>query len=210
MSPELQKQFMDKEAFEIMYNLKIMFQEQARNERFNMTKVLTSCKMAPGTLVSSLVLKIQGYIDTLEKLEAPISKELAVDLILVSLPKDYSQFVMNYNMHGMSKTVAELHGMLKNAESKINKTSPVLMVQKGKGKGGVDKPKAQPKEKSKGKEPMAPKPKPLKEGTCYHCNKAGHWKRNCPLYMEELKKNGGDASTSGILVIETNLSISYT
>ena len=72
MSPELQKQFVDSEAFQIMTHLKEMFQEQARHERFVTTKALTSCKMAPGTSVSSHVLKMKGYIDTLEKLDAPI------------------------------------------------------------------------------------------------------------------------------------------
>ena len=44
MSPELQKQFVDMEAFEIMTHLKEMFQEQARHERLVTTKALTSCK----------------------------------------------------------------------------------------------------------------------------------------------------------------------
>ena len=87
MSPELQKQFVDMEAFEIMTHLKEMFQEQARHERFVTTKALTSCKMAPGTSVSAHVLKMKGYIDTLEKLDVPIRRELATDLILGSLPK---------------------------------------------------------------------------------------------------------------------------
>ena len=90
----------------------------------------------------------------------------------------------------------------------------MLLVQKEKGKGGVGKRKS--KTKSKGKvgpkpkenDPKAPKPKPQKDGICFHCNKLGHWKRNYPLYLEELKKNGGGASTSSIFVIEVNLSIS--
>ena len=149
MSPELQKQFVDMEAYAIMVNLKEMFQEQARHERFMTTKALTSCKMAPGTSVSAHVLKMKGYIDTLEKLDAPIRKELAVDLILGSLPEAYDQFIMNYNMHGMDKSLVELHGMLKNAEPNIKKTVPVLMVRKDKGKSGKGKGKsnAKPKEK---------------------------------------------------------------
>ena len=43
---------------------------------------------------------------------------------------------------------------------------------------------------------------------CFHCNKLGHWKRNCLLYLEELKKGSATPSTSGIYVIEVNLSIS--
>ena len=115
-------------------------------------------------------------------------------------------------MYGMDKSIAELYWMLKNAEQNIKKANPVLLVQKGKGKGGVGKEKPKPKGKvgpqPKGNEPKAPKPKPQKEGMCFHCNKRGHWKRNCPLYLEKLKKNGGGAPTSGIFVIEVNLSIS--
>ena len=119
MVPELQKQFIDQEAYEIMVHLKEMFQEQARHERFVITKALTSCRITPGTPIGARVLKMKGYIKTLEKLEVKVPKEMATDLILGSLPDAFDQFVMNYNMHGMTKTVTELHGMLKNAEENI-------------------------------------------------------------------------------------------
>ena len=155
MSLELQKPFVDMEAYEIMTHLKEMFQEQVRHERLVTTKAFTSCKMALGTLVSAYVLKMKGYIDTLEKLDVPICRELATDLILGSLPESYDQFVINFNMHGMDKSIAELHGMLKNAKQNIKKVNPVLLVQKGKEKGGVGK--AKPKSKSKGKVGHKPK-----------------------------------------------------
>ena len=48
-----------------------------------------------------------------------------------------------------------------------------------------------------------------KEGNCFHCNKPGHWRRNCPVYVEETRKNKGSmTSTSGIFVIEVNVSTS--
>ena len=76
-------------------------------------------------------------------------------------------------MNALEKSITELHGMLKDAEQNFKKTTPVLMVQKGKGKGGVrkGKPKDKVRPKSKGK---APKPKPQKEGVYFHCNKSGH------------------------------------
>ena len=43
--------------------------------------------MTPGTSVSTHVLKMKGLIDHLDKLGAPISHELATDLILGSLPE---------------------------------------------------------------------------------------------------------------------------
>ena len=88
------------------------------------------------------------------------------------------------------------------------------MVQKGKNpkKRGWDQGKSNGKvalKTSKVDAPVKPRskpnpkePKPPKEGECYHCKKIGHWKRNCPLYVEELKKNKGSVpSTSGIFVI---------
>ena len=68
------------------------------------------------TPVSTRVLKMKAYLDHLARLEYPLSDELAGDIILNSLPKSYNQFIMNYNMNGMEKTLAELHQMLKTAE----------------------------------------------------------------------------------------------
>ena len=60
-----------------------------------------------------------------------------------SLPPSYKNFVMNYNMQGMDKTIPELFAMLKAAEVEIKKEHQVLMVnkttsfkKKGKGKKG--------------------------------------------------------------------------
>ena len=208
MNSELQKQFKEMEAFDMMVHLKEMFQEQARQERFTTTKALNACKMTPGTSISAHVLNMKGLIDKLDKLGAPISHESATDLILGSLLESYDQFVMNYNMHHMEKSIAKFHGMLKNVETNIQKINPVLMVQKGecmkrKGKGNKAK-------KGKGQsKPKAKKIKPPKEGVCFFFNEQDHWKRNCKLYLEDLKKKkSSEATTSGIYVIEVNLSTS--
>ncbi|KAI5436821.1 hypothetical protein KIW84_023081 [Lathyrus oleraceus] len=71
-------------------------------------------------------------------------------------------------------------------------------------------------DKGKGKEVANPRPiaalKPsggiAKEGTCFHCGKTGHWKRNCPKYLED-KKNGVETSTSGNFVINLSTSASW-
>ena len=44
----------------------------------------------------------------------------------------------------------------------------------------------------------------------FHCNKLGHWKRNCKVYLTELKKKKGSkttASDSGMFMIEVNMSL---
>ena len=73
----------------MMVHLKGMFQEQARQERFATTKAMNACKMTPSTSVSAHVLKMKGLIDQLDKLGAPISHELATDMVLGSLPESY-------------------------------------------------------------------------------------------------------------------------
>ncbi|MBO0246812.1 hypothetical protein J0671_26015, partial [Vibrio sp. Vb0592] len=73
------------EALEFLVILNTMFQVRARNERFVATKALTSCRMTPGTSASAHVLKMKGYLDTLERLEVQVLKELAIYLILGSL-----------------------------------------------------------------------------------------------------------------------------
>ena len=182
MNSELQKQFEDEEAYQINIRLKEMFQQQARTERFATYKLLAACKMTPGSSVSNHVLLMKGYMDRLEKLEAPVSKEMQADMILNSLPSAYDSFVMNYHMHAMDKTVMELHGMLVTAEENLG-TSNILMVHKGK----VNKKAKQPKTKSKilkpkvdfkgkakvnGKKALKPK-----DGICFHCKQPNHWKR---------------------------------
>ena len=99
--------------------------------------------MAPSTSVSAHVLKMKGYVDTLEKFDVPIHRELATDLILWSLPESYDQFVMNFNIHGMDKSLAKLHGMLKNVEQNIKKVNLRALGSKGKGKRWSRKRQAQ-------------------------------------------------------------------
>ncbi|KAG8649312.1 hypothetical protein MANES_13G090250v8 [Manihot esculenta] len=109
---------------------------------------------------------MKGYLNALEKLDVQISRELATNLILRSLLDSYNSFIMNYNMHGMDKSITELHGMLKSVKENIYKIKSVLMVQKGISKNGKGKGKVPPKpkdnkagHKSKGKKKKAPKPK---------------------------------------------------
>ena len=141
---------------------------------------------------------MKGYIEHLDRLGFPLSQELTTDLILNSLPDSYGQFIMNYNMNEMDKSISELHTMLKTAEqNNKSKTGHVLMVQNGKG----FKNKGKDKGKGKGKSNAQPKPKAkaLKEGVFFFCNEPGHWKRNCKLYLEDLKKKKktGETSSSG-------------
>jgi hypothetical protein len=96
-----------------------MFENQARAERYNISKALFACKLARGSPVSPHVIKMMGYIDMLTKLGCKIKDDLTTDVILHSLRTIYESFIMNFHMNGTENTVAELHGMLKIAEDSI-------------------------------------------------------------------------------------------
>ncbi|GJW17034.1 hypothetical protein Tco_0024470 [Tanacetum coccineum] len=135
MSPDLQRTLEKYNAYDMMKELKTMFEEQAKQELFKIVKAFHVCKQEDGQSVSSYLLKMKSYLDTLERLGYAMPKELGVSFILNSLNKDYDRFVQNYNMHSMGKTLAKLHGMLKLHEKGIIKkaeTPAVLAIREGK------------------------------------------------------------------------------
>ncbi|KAL4298231.1 hypothetical protein GQ457_12G010810 [Hibiscus cannabinus] len=166
MTPELQKQHEDMVAYEMIQNLKEIYEGQARMERCETSKALFQCKMSEGSPVGAHAIKMMGYIQALEKLGFPLNDELAIDVVI--------------NM--------------KNGGSKS-----ILMVCEAKRKGKkVAKSKGISKTKPKGKNALKPKGGISKEGKCFHCKKLGHRKRNCPVYLEDVKKaNAVGASVSG-------------
>ncbi|GJT85138.1 retrotransposon protein, putative, ty1-copia subclass [Tanacetum coccineum] len=132
----------------------------------------------------------------------------------LSLNKDFGDFVRNFNMHCMGKTVSDLHALLIDYEKGLKDKAPtpqVLAIQqgrvnkpkpqankKGKGKGKVDKNKQvvayQPKPKQN---PPQKKVNPKKDQACHHYHVVGHWKRNCPLYLQELRTNKNKKAEHG-------------
>ena len=113
--------------------LKSMFETQARTERYQVSRALLGCKLAEGAPLSPHLIKVVGYVQSLERLGFPLREEFATDVILNSVPSAYGAFISNYHMHGMDKKVTELHGMLKTAEADIKRgANQVLMVQSSK------------------------------------------------------------------------------
>ncbi|KAJ9548756.1 hypothetical protein OSB04_021299 [Centaurea solstitialis] len=203
MSPELQTGLMNTNAYDMIRQLRDMFQTQARTERYDATRALNACKMAKGTSVSAHVMKMKRLLDHLERLGHPVPLQLATDTILNSLSDDYKQFVMNFNMNNMERSIAELHSMLKTAEQSMGtgtKTKDVLMVRDGgvkkkrgqrntsKGKDQVQVsqsvPKAVDNRKGKGKGKKVKVNKVKAENRCFTCHEVGHWRHNCPKRHE--------------------------
>ncbi|GJU34288.1 zinc finger, CCHC-type containing protein [Tanacetum coccineum] len=188
MSPDLQRTLEKYNAYDMLKELKTMFEEQAKQELFETVKAFHDCKQEEGQSLSSYILKMKSYLDTLECLGYDMPNELGVSLILNSPTNDYDQFIQNYNMHDIRKTIAELHAMLKLHDKGIPKkakTPAMLAIRR----------KRSRRTRITARE---------KDSVCRHYKEVGHWRRNCPSYQAELKKrkNASVASTSCILTIE--------
>nr|GEY60600.1 retrotransposon protein, putative, Ty1-copia subclass [Tanacetum cinerariifolium] len=182
-------------------------------------------KQEEGQSVSSHVLKMKGYIENLKRLGQPVGQNLAVSLILVSLNKDFDSFVQNYNMHGMGKTVNELHVMLKLHEKTLpkkdakhalhairagrvqknqkNKSHKAVKGSHGKGKGKMGNASNKATFSSKPKTPPPPnKDNPAKDAICHQCALQG-LRGSKKLKPDALSLYVGDGHRTAVEVIGT-------
>ncbi|GJU33578.1 retrovirus-related pol polyprotein from transposon TNT 1-94 [Tanacetum coccineum] len=191
MTHELHRQFENSSPYDIIKELKSMFEKQNGGERFDLIQTLHACKQEEGKPVAAYVLQMKGYVDQLERLGYMLPQDLIVGLILNGLTKDFAGFVRNYNMDNIGKTIGKLHVTLIEYEkglSKKAKTPQVMMIKGGKiQKANKKSLKAKGKGKANGKgndkqvyipKPKNPKPStkehPAKDDTCHHCKEVGH------------------------------------
>src|SRR5215216_656043 len=189
--------------FEILEELKNMFQTQARSERYEISKKFFNYKMEERSSVSEHAIEMTGYTQCLEQLDCKIPEELKIDT------PSYKSFVVDHNQIGSTYMITELFAKMKVVEVNIKKNNHVLMVNKPptfkKGKGA-----RKPFKKGGGKR-VAPAEKKLKSGPkpdteCFYCKDKGHWKRNCPKYLAD-KKAGTIKGIFDIHVIDVFLTI---
>ncbi|GJV96668.1 retrotransposon protein, putative, ty1-copia subclass [Tanacetum coccineum] len=109
MTPELHRQFENSSSYDMIKELKSMFEKQAG---------------------------MKGYVDQLECLGYMLPQDLIVGLILNNLTKDFVGFMRNYNIHNIGKTIGELHAMLIEYEKDLPKKAETPQVMMIKGGGG--------------------------------------------------------------------------
>ncbi|GJZ04004.1 hypothetical protein Tco_0537279 [Tanacetum coccineum] len=121
MTLELHRQFENSSPYEMLQELKSMFEKQARVERFNLIQTFHACKQEEGKSVSSYIFKMKGYVEQLERLGYVLPQDLSVGLIMNGLTRDFAEFVRNNNMHNMGKTIGEPHALLIKYEKDLPK-----------------------------------------------------------------------------------------
>ena len=106
LESRLQRCFERHGAYEMFQELKLIFQENARIERY--ANKFYSFKMEENSYVSEHILRMSGYHNHLTQLGVNLPDDSVIDRVLQSLPPSYKGFVMNYNMQGMEKTIPKL------------------------------------------------------------------------------------------------------
>jgi hypothetical protein len=66
----------------MMRELRGMFENQAKAERYNISKALFAYRLVEGSPVSPHVIKMMGYNETFTKLGCEIKDNLVTDMIL--------------------------------------------------------------------------------------------------------------------------------
>ena len=216
---QLQRKFINHSAKAIMAELEKLFTDSARKERYRTTIALARCKMLESDSVFMHFLKMQTYLEKLEKMNTPMPEGLAEDLILDSLPASYKSFVSNHHQRENPMSLSELHNALKTFEADNTKTkeSSVLavapsskkVVKKGNSKSKSEKTLSVSKGKSGGAASKGSKKSSPSSGTeCFYCHEKGHFKMNCPKYKRDLDEGKIEKKRpKGMLVIELNLNL---
>ncbi|GJU93173.1 hypothetical protein Tco_1317929 [Tanacetum coccineum] len=162
---------------------------KASKERLDVVKSLMACKPKPEASIYDFVLEMNEYFDKMESLNIVFDAEISINIILSSLPAEYNQFVLSYQMNEKESLIMELHSLLQTDKHGIKKivvpstsAAPVLTVESE----------------------IAPTSDP-KEVVCFYCNIKGHWKRSYPKYLKDLKDGKGLKESRRLKHREINL-----
>ena len=187
---ELQKSYEDYYPFEMHQDLMDRYHQSARQERYEIIYSMITTRMKDGESIMGHMHKMQIFVDRLLKLKVNFPEDLAIDIILHSLPTCYDQFWMTYHMNKEEVTLSKLQGLLKTAESGLKgksvvttptpNTAPAMAIRQSRGKK-----RKTPSKGTKGKSldgssssgtkggSVTPSSNP-KEGECFYCHDKGH------------------------------------
>ncbi|KAL0290510.1 UNVERIFIED_CONTAM: hypothetical protein Scaly_2668300 [Sesamum calycinum] len=207
ISNEIQKQYERYEdVWSTMHRMKELYAVPDRYIRYAETKAFSGVRMIEGWSVREHGVMMLSLVEKLKDLQADFNKEETfVDVILQSLPTSYDQFIINFNMSGLEKSLHELINMLVQYKAMIEKSVPWVLVGEAstsKAKGKIAECEKRKKDetssiaastlsapikllggvKEKRKKILQSK---ILNDACIYCREKGHWKRKCPKLLSD-------------------------
>ncbi|KAL7607834.1 hypothetical protein Lser_V15G09770 [Lactuca serriola] len=99
ITPELQKFYEDYWHYDMHQDLIEKYHQIARQERYEIVSSSITTKMKDGESITTHLQRMRRYVDRFLQLNVNFDEDLAIDIILHSLPPCYEQFKMNYHMN---------------------------------------------------------------------------------------------------------------
>ena len=110
--------------------MKLVFQTHPRVKRYETSDKYFAYKMEENGSAGEHVLGMYGQYIRLNQVGVNLPDKIVIDRVLQSPSPSYWNFVMNYSMQGMTKTIPKLFMMLKSTKVEIKKEHQVLMINK--------------------------------------------------------------------------------
>ncbi|KAL0283333.1 UNVERIFIED_CONTAM: hypothetical protein Sangu_2895600 [Sesamum angustifolium] len=96
-----------------MHCMKEPYAVPNRHIRYAVMKLFFSARMIEGSFVLEHGVMMLSLVEKLKDLQADFDKEETyIDVVLQSLPPSYDQFIINYNINALEKSLNELTNIL--------------------------------------------------------------------------------------------------
>ena len=178
-------------ATKFLLDIEQVFANNENVETNTFLRKLVGMKYTNKENIMKYIMEMSNIVGKLKALKLQVSDDLLVHLVLISLPAQFSQFIVSYNTQKDKWILNEFISHCVQEEEMIKKDKTesahlALTYQKKKRKRAKDSNKDTTEGTSKQKKGKTQD----KEFTCYFYKKAGHFKKEYPKFVTWRIKKG--------------------
>ena len=190
-------------ATKFLLDIEQVFAKNEKAETSTFLRKLNDMKYTNKENIREYIMEMSNIAEKLKELKLQLFDDLLVHLVLISLPAQFSQFIVSCNTQKDKWILNEFISHCVQEEERIKKDKTksahlALTSQKKKMKRATYSNKDTTKGISKQKKGKTQD----KEFTCYFYKKAGHFKKECPKFVAWLIKKG---TLLNLVCFEVNL-----